>query len=112
MVNCVLEPPASQFDFLREVFPYANVEYGLDSFYNLESIGIKDEGSLYELEQIQNFSDSISFQECHYYVYLPGNKDLVKQIPSNLKVLLSVAERVYKNLEKQNIENAYEEVFE
>ena len=35
----------------------------------------------------------------------------MKQVPSNLKVLLAVAERVYKNLEKQNIANAYEEVF-
>ena len=84
----------------------------MDNFYNLESIGIEEEGSSYELEQVQNFSDSISFQDGHYYVHLPWNKDLVKRVPSNLKVSLAVAERVYKNLEKQNIANAYEEVFE
>ena len=112
MVSCTLAPSASQFDPLKEVFPCAEVEYELDNFYNLESIGIKDEGSSYELEQVQNFSDSISFQDGHYYVHLPWNKDLVKQIPSNLKVTLAVAERVYKNLEKQNIANANEEVFE
>ena len=83
---------------------------GLDNFYNLEYI--EEEGSSYELEQVQNFSDSISFQDGHYYVHLPWNKDLVKQVPSNLKVSLAVAVRVYKNLEKQNIANAYEEVFE
>ena len=83
----------------------------MDNFYDLESIGIKDEGSLYELEQVQNFHDSISFQDGHYYVHLPWNKDVVKKVPSNLKVSLAVAERVYKNLEKQNIANAYE-VFE
>ena len=43
---------------------------------------------------------------------MPWNRDLVKQVPSNLKVSLAVAERVYKNLEKQNVANAYEEVFE
>ena len=38
---------------------------------------------------------------------------LVKeQGPCNLNVSLAVAERVYKNLEKQNIANEYEEVFE
>ena len=84
----------------------------MDNFYDLETIGIKDEGSSYELAQVQNFSDSISFQDGHYFVHLPWNKDLVKQVPSNLKVLLAVAERVCKNLEKQNIANAYEEVFE
>ena len=112
MVNCALEPSASKFDPLKEVFPCADVEYGLDNFYDLESIGIKDEGSSYELEQIQNFNDSISFQDGHYYVHLPWNEDLVKQVPTNLKVSLAVAERVYKNLEKQNIANAFEEVFE
>ena len=71
MVNYALEPPASQFDPLREIFPCADVEYGLDNFYDLESIGIKEEGSSYELEQVQNLSDSISFQNGHYYVHLP-----------------------------------------
>ena len=84
----------------------------MDNFYDPEFIGIKDEGSSYELEQVQNFSDFISFQDEHHYVHLPWNKDLAKQIPSNLKVLLAVAESVYENLEKQNIANAYEEVFE
>ena len=50
LVNCALEPSASQFDPLKEVFPCADVEYGLDNFYNLESIGIEEEGSSYELE--------------------------------------------------------------
>ena len=111
IVKCTLEPSASQYGPLREVFPSANVEYGLDNFYDLEAIGIKDEGSSYELEQVQNLSDFISFQDGHYYVHLPWNKDLVKQVPSNLKVPLAVAERIYKNLKKQNIGNAYEEVF-
>ena len=112
LVSCALEPSASRFDPLKEVFPCADVEHGLDNFYDLESIGIKDEGSPYELEQVQNFSDFISFQDGHYYVYLPWNKDLVKQVPSNLKGSLAVAEKLYKNLKKQNIANAYEEVFD
>ena len=53
LVNCTLEPSASQFDPLKEVFPCADVEYGLDNFYNLESIGIEEEGSSYELEKVQ-----------------------------------------------------------
>ena len=75
-------------------------------------MALRKKVSSYELEQVQNFSDSISFQDGHYYVHLPWNKDLVKQVPSNLKVSLAVADRAYKNLEKHNIANAYEEVFE
>ena len=77
LVNCALEPFDFQFDHLEGVFPCAGVEYGLDNFYYLESIGIEEEGSSYELEQVQNFSDSISFQDGHYYVRLPWNKDIV-----------------------------------
>ena len=29
LVNCALEPSASQFDVLKEVFPCADVEYGI-----------------------------------------------------------------------------------
>ena len=112
LASCALDLSASQFDPLKEVFSCADVEYGLDNFYDLESIGIKDEGFSYELEQVQNFSDSIFFQDGHYYIHFLWNKNLVKQVPSNLKASLAVAERVYKNLEKQNIANAYEEVFE
>ena len=113
MVNCVLEPSASYFDPLHDVFPSADVEYGLDNFYNLESIGIKDEDdSSFDLQQIQDFSDSISFKDGHYHVVLPWKKDLLDQVPSNLKVSLAVAERVYKNLEKQKIAEDYENVFE
>ena len=32
LANCTLEPSASQFDPLKEVFPCADVEYGLDNF--------------------------------------------------------------------------------
>ena len=59
MVSCAVEPSASQFDTLKEVFLCADVEYELDNFYDLKSIGIKDEGSLYELEQVQNFKMGI-----------------------------------------------------
>ena len=93
-------------------FLAADVEYGLDNFYNLESIGIKDsDHSSCDLEEVQNFSDSISFKEGHYYIHLPWNKDLLEKVPSYLKVSLAVAERVYKNLEKQNIAAADEDVF-
>ena len=47
LVNCTQEPSASQFDLLKEVFPCVDVECGLANFYDVESIGIKDEDSLY-----------------------------------------------------------------
>ena len=111
LVNFALNPVGHQFDPLQEIFSNASVEYGLDTFYNLESIGIKDESSKsYEDLQVEEFSKSISFYDGHYHVKLPWKEDLVKKVPSNLKVALAVAERVYSKLEDQNIMSDYEAV--
>ena len=112
VVNFALNPVGYQFDPLQEIFPESNVEYGLDSFYKLESIGIKDEdSSSYDDRQVDKFSESISLRDNHYYVKLPWKEDLINQVPSNLKVSLAVAERVYSKLENQGIVDDYEEVF-
>ena len=106
-----LEPVGYKFDPLQEVFPESNVKYGLDSFYKLESIGIKDEDSFsYDMEQVEKFSKSIFLKDGHYHVELPW-KDMTEKVPSNLKVSLAVAERVYAKLENQNIVDAFEDVF-
>ena len=57
VVNFALEPVGYKFDQLQEVFPESNVEYDRDSFYKLESIGIKDEDRpYYDMEQLEKFS--------------------------------------------------------
>ena len=112
VVNFALEPVGYQFDPLQEVSPESNVEYGLDSFYKLESIGIKDVDSpSYDMEQVEKFSKSIFLKDGHYHVELPWKKDMIEKVPSNLKVSLAVAERVYAKLENQNFVEAYEDVF-
>ena len=89
------------------------MEYGLDNFYSLQSIGIKEEDSLaYENDQVEKFKESISYKDGHYYVKLPWKADLIKQVPSNLKISLAVAERVYDKLEHKGIVDKYEEVFD
>ena len=113
LVNFAIEPVGHQFDPLQEIFVNSNVEYGLDNFYSLESIGIKEEDCpSYENVQVENFKKSISFQNEHYYVKLPWKADMVKQVPSNLKIALAVAQRVYEKLENQHIADKYEEVFD
>ena len=113
LVNFAVSPIGYQFDPLQEIFPDSSVEYGLDSFYNLESIGIKDDPiSSYEQDQVDAFAKSISFSNGHYNVVLPFKRDLIDKVPSNLKVSLAVAERVYSKLENQNIIKAYEAVFD
>ena len=98
---------------MQELFPDSNVEYGLDSFYKLESIGIRDiDGPLYEKEQIDLFRNSITYDNGHYKVRLPWKSELINKVPSNLKVSLAVAERVYDRLSNKGLDQAYEEVLE
>ena len=113
LVNFAVNPVGYRFDPLQEIFIDSNVEYGLDSFYNLESIGIKDEDvPSFEDLQVSEFAKSISFHDGHYHVSLPWKKDLISKVPCNLKVALAVAERVYSKLENQNIVSDYEKVFD
>ena len=89
------------------------MEYGLDNFYSLESIGIKEEDSLaYENDQVEKFKESVTYKDGHYYVKLHWKADLIKQVPSNLKISLAVAGRVYDKLEHKGIVDKYEEVFD
>ena len=112
LVNFALNPVSHQYDPLQDIFPDSGVEYGLDNFYNLESIGIKDDdSSFYEKDQVDTFAESIFFKDGHYHVKLPWKKDLVNKVPSNLKVSLAVAERVYNKLQDQDIVDQYEDVF-
>ena len=75
IVNFVVNPVGYKSDPLQQMFPNSFVEYGLDNFYNLESIGIKDEITpSYEDQQVTEFSKSISFHDGHYHVQLPWKK--------------------------------------
>ncbi|XP_066985903.1 uncharacterized protein [Macrobrachium rosenbergii] len=112
LVNFAVNPVGYKFDPLNDIFPDSCVEHGLDNFYNLESIGIKDENSLpYEDQQVAEFAKSISYHG-HHHVQLPWKKDLIEKVPNNLKISLAVAERIYSKLEDQNISSKYEEVFD
>lgn len=112
-VNFILNPIKENFDPLEDFFDGSHVEHGLDRLYKLESIGInEDDGEGYSEAQIIKFKESISFKDGHYYVELPWIEDKIKQVPSNCKIALAVAEKVYDRLEKKGILNEYENVFQ
>ena len=113
LVQFALDPVGYQFDLMHELFPDSNVDYGLDSFYKFESIGIRDtDGPSYKKEQIDLFRNSITYDNGHYKVCFPWKSELMNKVPSNMKVSLAVAERVYDILSNKLLDQAYEEVFE
>ena len=99
LVQFALDPVGYQFDPMQELLPDSNVEYGLDSFYKLESIGIRDiDGPSYKKKQIDLFRNSITYDNGHYNVCLPWKSELIDKVPSNLKISLAVAESVRETL--------------
>ena len=59
----------------------------------------------YDNELVDKFEKGITFTDSHYYVDLPWLEDKVKLVPSNYKIALKV-------LQKQNLVESYEEVFD
>ena len=78
VVNFAVNPVGYQFDSLQEIFLGPSVEYGLDNFYSLESIGMKEEDSLaFENDQVEKFKESVSYKDGHYYVKFPWKPDVI-----------------------------------
>ncbi|XP_076046489.1 uncharacterized protein LOC143028383 [Oratosquilla oratoria] len=77
----------------------------------LESIGIKeDQTPDIDALEVDNFKQSISFKDGHYYMKIPWKRDLVDLVPSNLKIALAVAQRVYDKPEQRGLREEYEAV--
>ena len=66
----------------------------------------------YDNELVDKFEKGITFTDGHYYVDLPWLEDKVKLVPSNYKIALKVLDRVTSFLQKQNLVESYEEVFD
>ena len=104
MVNFVLHPNKSYFSPLESLYPDSAVEHGLEQMFSLDSVAYIDEPNQLaesDIELVSEFKKGIQFKDDKYYVNLPWKNDLIKQVPSNHKVALSVLNWVTENLEKR-----------
>ena len=78
-----MRPEPTYYSTLDQMFSDTNVERGLDRFYAIESLGIKEGTSNYDDEQIAKFKSSIEFKDGFYHVELPWQEDIIDKVPSN-----------------------------
>ena len=112
-VNFVMSPKKSYFSPLESLFPESSVEQGLEAMFNMDALGHNEESeSDYDRLQIAKFKQGISLVDGKYYVELPWKEEVIKEVPSNHHVALSVLDKVVKDLDKKDMLSSYQEVFD
>ena len=108
-VNFVLDPKSTYFSPLSQVFPLSHVEHGLENLYSMESIGIRDNTSLYDDSEIESFEKGIEFRDGKYHVGIPWRQDILEKVPSNFNLAKVISKRVSRK--NGDMDDAYFEVF-
>ena len=93
---------------------FISVERNLDMMFQTVGLGIDSKENAitdYDSVKIKDFEDSIKFEDGHYIVKLPWHEDVLEKVPFNHNVALTVMDRVYKKLEKDNLMDDYIKVF-
>ena len=115
LVNLVVDPVKIYFNPIEMVTPDSYFDQGLDDIFSLETMGIssKEENlTSYDQDFIDEFRNNIKFENNNYSVKLPWHTDRISKVSSNHKVALSVLDKVYANLDSNNLTNDYNAVFE
>ena len=79
---------------------------------SLESIGIRDEISLYDQDMIKKFKQNIEIKNNRYQVELPWDDDILKKVPSNFVIAKMLARKISERCEKEGFLNEYESIFD
>lgn len=111
ITQCVFNPVQTCFDPIASVVQESSVEGKLDRLFDLDSLGIRQEQSDYDLKQIEEFDSAISLDNGHYYVNIPWN-DKIDQVKTNYGVCKSILIKVHNNLIDNNLYDQYNSVFE
>lgn len=111
-VNFFLDPKLRYSDPIADVIE-SNVEGNLDKIFSLESIGIDENETMCESDEmiVQDFESNIKFIDGHYNVKLPWN-DKVKDVPQSFGVAHTVLERDISTLQTNNLLADYEAILQ
>ena len=111
-VNFVLKPKPFYVDPLKSVFEDPAIERNLHRMFSREAVEITENTlSSYDYQKIQEFKNSISFQDGFHYINIPWDEKKVNLVPSNHAISLKVLDRVRDFLTKRRILNLYTEAF-
>ena len=111
IVNFVVNPTKSYFDPIGSVITDSAVEDSLDQLFSVESLGITDNFCDYDQQQIDKFTEGITFKNNYYYVSLPWTEKLAN-VKSNFHVIRAILNKVVEKLHSSDIYDAYHEIIQ
>ena len=111
IINFVLDPVKTCFDPLGGVMSDTQVEHNLDRMFSIESLGFSEEASSYDEHYITKFNEEIKFVNGNYHVMLPWTEK-IKDVKSNYSVSNAILGRVFDNLHRDNLYEAYKQVLQ
>ena len=109
ITNLVINPVPTCFDPISDVIQESAVEGKLDRFFNLDSLGIKQEQSEYDVKQVEAFDSAISLENGKYFVDIPWN-DKISDVKTNFGVCKSILTKVHDNLVNNKLYEQYNDV--
>ena len=111
IVNSVLNPCKSYFDPIGSVISDSCVEDSLDKMFAVESLGITEDVSDYDRDQIAKFTSTIKTINNQFHIELPWN-DKLKDVQPNFGICKAVLDRVVESLRNNGLYDCYNEVLE
>ena len=111
VVNFVLEPTKSYFDPIDSVANDSMIDGKIENLFNVESLGIAEDGCDYDEVKINEFTSNISFEDGSYQVKLPWNDNL-DEVKPNFEVCKKVVDRVVEKLHVNKLYDRYNDVLE
>jgi len=111
VINYVLNPVPTSFDPVGSVARDSLVDAQLDKMFSLESIGLSNDGSDYDLLKINEFESSIELKDGHYHVDLPWTSK-IDDVPSNFQPACAILHRVVDKLRSDGMYDDYASVID
>ena len=109
IVNFVLDPVKSYFDPIESIVKDSHIDGCLDNMFSLESLGIPEESSKFDDDQIIKFENGIKFADGKYTVELPWNEK-ISEVKPNFKVCCGILNKVVEHLKRNKLYDQYEAV--
>ena len=111
LINFALNPVKTRFDPIGSVIRDSYVEDRLDDMFSLETLGIPDSSTDYDMDKIEEFNNNIVFEDGSYGVNLPW-KENVPLVPHNFYISCSILDKVVENLRRDNLYDQYKSVLQ
>jgi len=109
-VNFLIEKPTPH-NYLTDFESGDDIEERLDNLFKVESLGLTEEKSDFDTEQIAKFRESVELIDGHYNVEIPWDADKLRTVDSGFNTALAVLPKITEKLKNNKLYDSYDAVF-